>query len=110
MAPMPETVTVGPFEYEVVCDIERWNEEQQDAGVMGLTLSQKLRIMIKPGLIAAQSADTLWHEVKHAIVDLFDHSDHDAYDQEEWITKMTSLELMVLRENPDLVDYLLEPE
>jgi hypothetical protein len=110
MAPLPETVIVGPFVYEVVCDITQWNNENQDAGTMGLTYSQKLKIVLKPGIVPTQMADTLWHEVKHAIIDLFQHDEHGAWDEEEWVTKTASLEIMVLRDNPDLVAYLMEPE
>lgn len=72
-------------------------------------------IRIGPDQTEQQRRDTVWHEVKHAI--FFETGLNTEIEEsepkvtEEMIVRRTaSMELAVLRENPDLVAYLTEDD
>jgi hypothetical protein len=51
---------------------------------------------------------TLWHEIKHGIIGLtIDEGHTEPTTEEAVITKLVALEIGVLRDNPELVKYLL---
>jgi hypothetical protein len=112
MAERPELLAIGPYRVEVHQTPPKWNTLDEESGVMGLFRTSEYAIYLKPGMSPQVTADTLWHEVKHALVRLTSGSEaeHQTYSEEEWVAKTTTLEIMVLRDNRKLVNYLLEPE
>lgn len=55
---------------------------------------------------ADEVANTLYHEMVHVAGELAGLHDHP----EEWIEKTTPHLIAILRKNPDLVAYLLDPD
>jgi hypothetical protein len=108
MVALPTQVTVGPYVYVVSTD-EAWirkQEHDRNGGVRGCTDHQALHIAVGPDLAPGMMRQTLWHEVKHAIVESMTMS-HDRRTDEDWIGRTAPGELAVLRNNPDLVAYLM---
>lgn len=107
-AAMPKTVKIGPYVYTVSRDEAalRQHEHNRNGGVRGCTDHQALTIFVGPDLAPGMQRQTLWHEVKHAIVDSMTMS-FDKRTDEDWIGRTSPSELAVLRANPDLVAFLL---
>lgn len=106
--PLPTTLKVGPYVYAVSTD-EPWIRQQEhdrNGGLRGCTDHQALRIAIGPELAPGMQRQTLWHEVKHAVIECMTMS-HDKRNDEDWIARTAPMELAVLRDNPDLVAFLL---
>lgn len=117
-APMPTHVKVGLYVYTVTQDGEAWAKYVNDGTAkdrMGFSDHNLLIIAVNPGVSPMQKADTLLHEVLHAcwwngsigsLEALSDNADHEEF----IISHMSPWLLMVLRDNPELLDYLENPE
>jgi len=107
--PMPTSIKVGPYVYRVDEDEREIRKfEHNRSGAYGGCTDHALQtIHIDPTLAPTQRRETLWHEVKHCVVYLFQWDGKKA--EEEAIRMMAPMELAVLRDNPELVAYLLEP-
>ena len=109
MIPLPVAVQVGPFRYTVTTDPEvlRDIERQERASCFGGANHRKLTIAVDASIPMDQQRDTLWHEVRHAIDNLAAIGGDDKISEEESVERTCSLELLVLRTNPALVQFLL---
>src|SRR3712207_3499875 len=106
---MPSAIKVGPFRYRVLMDAQKLRASERKNGdaadsQMGHVRHADLEIVIDPTVAPDQKAETLWHEVKHAIANL--SAADGKFDEEQWIGRMSPMELAVLRENPVLVAFL----
>lgn len=105
---MPKTIRVGPYVYDVATD-EAWLRQQEHSrsgGLRGATDHQQLRIVVGPDMALGMQRQTLWHEVKHAVIEAMTMS-NDKRSDEDWISRTAPGELAVLRNNPDLVAFLI---
>lgn len=105
--PLPSSVKVGPYVYRVVCDWEEYARLGSDPDLFGQTEHKSLTITLNPRLAHLSMTDTLWHEVKHAVCRSAGWRESERLDEESAVERMTALELATLRDNPDLVAFLL---
>lgn len=116
MAQPPTQIKVGPREYSVRWDDETYRRVSLDEGreLEGNSNHPREEMMLRPGRGANWTADTLLHETLHAVLNLHGvnlDNVKEVADLEEYLVSVTSpLLLMVLRDNPDLLAFLLEPE
>lgn len=105
---MPTRIRVGPYVYTVSQDVAtlQAHEREKSGAFSGFTDHSRMLIVIGPDEAACAQRETMWHEVKHAVHNLYKNSG-DTVDDETHIRKMAPMELAVLRDNPDLVAYLL---
>ena len=103
----PQVVKVGPFLYSIFFDKEKLKQATLDHGssVSGYCRKDKLEIIIDPDLDIQVKRETLWHEIKHACFAWVAIS-IDSPTEEQIVCLTAPLELSVLRENKDLVEYL----
>lgn len=94
-------VKVGPIRYRITEDSSEIEE-----GRCGVTYKQTARIRINPSLSADVRKETLLHEMLHAICSICGIDDEDRLTEEEWISRVSPILLMVLQENPDLLSEL----
>jgi hypothetical protein len=106
MTEMPTRIKVGPYVYAVFADTAKLqaHEREKKAGYSGYTDHQLMEIVIDPSDAPCHSRETLWHEVKHAVVHLF--GEYGKLDDETHIRRTAPMELAVLRDNPGLVAFL----
>ena len=101
---LPSTVAIGQSTYAIT--------EGAPKGYLGRTHKRKQVIQIEPTQGAGSRRDTLLHESLHALLHesggtkLLDVDD-DA--EERLIRLLSPWLLMLLRDNPDLVAFLLAP-
>lgn len=105
----PATIKVAALRYGVHFDRAELAQAQKDAetNCLGATNHSQLRIVVDPLLPRDQRADTLLHEVEHAIFHVAGIGHKDKLTEHEVIERTNTLRLAVLRENPDLVAFLL---
>lgn len=101
----PSMIRVGIFDYQVRT-LKAPFECGEIKAADGCTSPASLVIIIGSDMPLRVSQAILWHEVKHAIHDAAGVSEAHLGD-EDWIELEASSELMVLRDNPELVRYLL---
>jgi hypothetical protein len=107
----PRTLDIGPHVYAVDVNAKR----ADDASVRYAQVNiPKLEIVVNPDQHASQMADSLLHEVLHAVMDLQGACVGEAplvdpKAEEPLVRAMTPLVLDVLRRNPDFVAFLLHP-
>lgn len=104
---MPARIQVGPFVYQVTRDWEDYARLGEDPDCYGHTDHKALVITINPRLTYGSAAETLWHEIKHAVCRTIGVLDGAELKEESWVNATAALEWFVLRANPDLVAYLL---
>ena len=97
----PKVIYIGAADYEV--------RTRKTLDLLGETDNTNTEIMLKRDQSAACRRDTLLHEVMHAVVFLSGYG-HDLKhaDEERLVRTITPWILAVLRDNPELVDFLLE--
>lgn len=102
---LPEHVKVGLYTYEI---IEADDEFSKVTGeeVHGLCVPHTNQIYVRLTGNKVIDADTLWHEIKHALWHLFSLRDND--DEERIVATLSSGELMILRDNPELFEFLMD--
>lgn len=103
---MPARIQVGPFTYRVTSDWEDYARLGEHPDTYGHTDHKALTITISPRLCYGSAADTLWHEVKHAVARTVGVLDDAELKEEPWINATATMEWATLRANPDLVAYL----
>ena len=105
---IPTSIKVGPYHYGVEFNESKIREleHEREHSYSGYTDHTKLMIYLDPKMAEDQRAETLWHEVKHAVCKLF-HWDRKLT-EEEAIRRTAPMELAVLRENPILAQCLLD--
>jgi hypothetical protein len=118
MTKMPQTVRVGVYTYRVTEDGTEWARYVNDGtgkDRAGFSDHNTLVIAINPGLAPDQKAETLIHEVLHAAwwigsVGSLEALKDDADVEEFVVSHLSPWLLMTLRDNPELVEYLREPD
>lgn len=116
MAHPPDVIHVGPHPYRVVCEqgaMAKARVEANDVSLIGCHDGGAITITVDPDLPPSQLADTLLHEVLHAVLahtaadsTLTSHSEG----LDEYIVRaVTPLLLDVLQRNPGLVEFLTKP-
>lgn len=112
MPELPARIRVGPFVYTVETRHEqlRGAERSASSALHGSTEHRELRMLLDTSTPLAQQQDTLWHEVKHCVNYLAAFGGRDKLGEEDVVTRTASLELMVLRDNPTVVAFLLAEE
>jgi len=110
---MPSKVIVGTQVFQVVLRT-RQNDGMLNDNTFGYTLNTENLIVIDASLAVSRQKTTLFHEVLHAVRMVFDTSikPKKTDDFEVWEHYFIGLYeeglLLVLRNNPDLMKYLLE--
>jgi hypothetical protein len=109
-------VRIGPHEYTIYWSDEHWERlrirEDGLGHLMGRTAHHLGEIYIKPGMSPSQLRDTLLHEIMHCIyssglgINLSNIRHVDDLD-EYLVSTVTPWLLGVLRDNPDVLAYLL---
>lgn len=99
----PSVIKVGAFRYRVFFDRAELAEAQKESSTdcMGATNHSQLRMVVDPKLARDQQVDTLLHEVEHAISHVAGIGDR------EKLTEHDNIRLAVLRDNPELVGFLM---
>lgn len=107
----PDKVKVGPHVYRIVRDraaIDRAGQAMS-ATLLGHCDRQALEIAVAPDLAGTVTAETVVHELLHAITDLTGLEDRLGDALEEEVVRALSPRLLeLLRDNPDLVAYLVK--
>jgi len=113
MAPIPSAVKVGPIVYSVFVGGEEWEQahlRDQTPGLLGLTESERAQITLPDSLAPGPEREVVLHEVLHAIYqvggNMIERVERDQL-EEDSIRLISPGLLGVLRENPDLVAYLV---
>lgn len=109
MAEAPKSIKVSAFRYQVFFDRVELAQAQKDSETdcMGATNHSELRIVVDPKLPRDQQADTLLHEVEHTIFHAVGIHSKDKLTEHDVIERTNTLRLAVLRENPELVAFLV---
>jgi hypothetical protein len=106
----PESVKVGPYRYKVVVDAARIKEleKESDTELYGITTHGHLEIALHPDVADTVLRETLLHETLHAVFYNIGLSDRLTDKTEEHMIRALSPALFaLLRDNPDLVAYLV---
>jgi hypothetical protein len=116
VADMPAGIRIGSVTYTVTVDPDEWiryEHKNQKKGYYGHTEHSTASIYIGPDCTPDVQRLTLWHEVIHALCEVTMGSPgwldlgEEKHDREEAVIRaFESPTLLVLRDNPDLVDYL----
>ena len=108
MIKRPEVVKIGPFLFTIYWDKDRMINAAWEFGsgpLSGHTDKQKLEIIINPEIDIQIQRETLWHEIKHGCY-MWVASAIDNPSEEQIIALTTPIELSVLRENKDVLEFL----
>jgi hypothetical protein len=107
----PKSIKIGPFTYKIHVDQARCDRAsiEQNQNQVGECDTETGTILISPKLGPLQQAETVLHEVLHALNDMTGISEQVTSDTEEIIVRALSPALLdCLRRNPALVRYLTE--
>lgn len=116
MASRPNKVTIGLHEYQILWSKESWKKYAKgridhDSGICQLG---KGRILINGwDLIGSEEREVLFHELQHACYGVFGFADapfqttSDSDTEEVMIRLLSPTLLRVLRDNPEVVAWLL---
>jgi hypothetical protein len=108
---IPKSVQIGTQVFDIVLR-DRKDDGMLNDATMGYTLGTENLIIIDSSLKYSKQRTTLIHEILHAIHDVFDNTVKPTKkdDFEIWehyfIGMYEEPLLLILRDNPDLVDYL----
>lgn len=114
--PAPKRVQVGPYRVQILIDEHAHNAAQARAAasLYGHWDPERLEITVKPGLPQDQEADTVLHELFHAMTDAtaLTASPGGPLAEEESsepvVSALATATLDLLRRNPELVRYLVD--
>jgi hypothetical protein len=111
MAKLPKSVRVGPATYS----ISRTEGDflaachQAQTNLLGWTNHTANRIVLRPDQGASSFRDTLLHECLHAVTDTIGlHDEIGADEDEKLVRRLTPAVLDFIRDNPKLIEYLVE--
>ena len=113
MTLLPASIKVGPMRYRLITDREAMHEERYDSGdgdLKGRVNFHALTITLDTKLPHDALADTLLHEVRHAIHRHTGCDDIEKFVEEDFVNRTNAMYLAVLRENPELVAFLVSEE
>lgn len=99
MSKLPKSIKVGPFDFAIVrISQDVADRLREDGDIDGYT------IHIGKGQKGARLADTVLHEINHAIYRVWGLSDTD--DEERTVTAMSTGLICVMRDNPGFAKWL----
>ena len=104
---LPGKIQVGPVTYTVKVGPITATDHDPDT-LSGLAIHRDAEIQVVDNQAPAQARDTMLHEVLHclfAVSGLFLPVDQ-AEEEEKFVSLLTPWLTMLLRDNPELVDYL----
>ncbi len=103
---------MGPFIYRVYTNGEHVSDMLVRSGKYAPAEVDhaELRIVVNPHQAIGQIRDSILHEVLHACQCMAGMRRDNSYDYEEHVHRISPPLLGVLRDNPDLVTYLLAEE
>lgn len=114
---LPESVIIGTTVYTIIHDPTLWMAYENASatkGYYGATQFRQSQILLNPEMSAEQTRLTLWHEILHALNQSvmgdpnWTRLSKDPEEAEEiMVRRLEHPTLAVLRDNPDLVLYLL---
>lgn len=108
----PDHVTIGPFRYEVIYDEKQLGLESMDDATepaWGHISFKAETIVLDPRRTEAGLRTSLIHEILHGVFDVVGvHHNLDDYNLESLIQTLDNMLTDTLRENPQLLLYLLE--
>jgi hypothetical protein len=84
--------------------IEYVSAGRLESDAFGKAIVSEQRLMLRDGMAGQQERDTLLHELLHACGQVVGHEL-----EEHEVAALTPVLLGVLRSNPDVVTYLMEP-
>lgn len=104
-------VVVAPATYDIAIDHDGRLDDLDELD--GLCDFSRRRIWIKDHLAPSSERDTVLHEILHAVVDQLDlkrrfKEEVDKQFEEDVVYALTPRLLALLRDNPQLVTYLVE--
>jgi hypothetical protein len=107
--PLPSHVRVGPYLWEVVTGHDALTPVTRKEGSMvyGWTLPREQRMIIAPDLGFDFERETFLHELMHCCAHLGCFAEDDL-GEEEWIARTSPWLFSVLKDNPEVLEYLLE--
>ena len=100
--PMPTKIKVGPHVYSVIRKPKSVMGESN-----GYCRANELQILIQKGLRRSKAKEILVHELLHACTYPV-LIQGGKYDDEEFITSMTSPILQIIQDNPEFIEYLTQ--
>jgi hypothetical protein len=109
---VPKTVQIGPLLWRIttsLADYQAFALSENDKA-LGFCRLEDLTIVIKPSIPTVLKQETLLHEVLHAIVATQGGVVPTAKGselEEAFVSATSPMLLLVLRDNPDLVAFLL---
>jgi hypothetical protein len=103
MMKLPEQIKVGCYTFTIVDWESRNAEAERKYGTMSST---ELVIKVRTDLGPRHTANTLLHELKHAIFFFFNLDTDDG--EEHVVTCLANGMSMVMVDNPDLMAYFAE--
>lgn len=109
---LPAELIVGPRTYAIHWDADSWNQYVEEKEAWGETNHKTLDIYIAPLHAPQQRADTLLHEALHCVISMT--ADPINYKEmqdleEHLVSSMTPWLMMVLLDNPEMLDFLESP-
>lgn len=103
----PASIKVGPFVYAV----KRWKRlPAENAEAWGMCDRASTVILLAETTSHQKQREVLLHEVLHAIYGVTGLHHKDGAPEELVVTDLSPTLLSVLRDNPDLVAYLTQPQ
>lgn len=108
----PSHIKVGPFIYEVIESTELVDEhltdalKENEAELLGICESKKCRILLAEGMEYQRQREVLWHEVGHALQEVAGVQPCSILTGEDAIGGLAALQIMVLDDNPLLMEFL----
>lgn len=95
---IPKKVKIGAHEYKVICE----KDLASNHGALAQSRHAKGVIVIDPDVTATQLKDSLIHEILHCINYQVKFVSSDADEEEAAVVRLTSILLMVIKENKQL--------
>ena len=100
MKKLPETIKIGAFDVK----IKYWSELQETHGQY---FESDQTIYLAPSDCATTAADTLLHEIMHAIFAIYIIQPED--DEERTVTTLSLGLTQVFKDNPAVLTYIQNP-
>jgi hypothetical protein len=102
------SVKVGPLDYTVIY-AKRLHTDHE---LFGVTMASQQKIYVDPDVPLQTGQDTLLHELLHAIFDVaglnIELDDGAKLTEEQIIRRVTPWLLMLLKDNPHVVEHLIK--
>lgn len=104
VASLPATIRVGPYVYDV-----QLRPDDDGSSVWARIRYRERTLRVDPGLSPQMQRTAILHEVAHAVNDLGGFSSEKYWPkaEEQQVTATSPIWLLVLRDNPMLVEFLM---